>query len=602
MSLPNPRLAMRAAMPVGGVALIAAPWLGISPIVIQQITLILILGLIAVGLNLTYGYAGELTLGQPAIYAAGAYVAGYASAHGTDDLFAQLVLSSLAAIGVGLIAGAPGLRLGGWTLAIASFFLTILIPDFVRVLPEELGGVSGLAGIPPVTAAGRDLNPDQYYAAIAAIAILVLLVLGNVARSRVGRGMLAMRHSESLAAAVGIGTYGWKLRAYAVGAVPAGIAGCLQAHYLTFISPEAFTLQLLMSVLAASMLGGPRSFIGAFVGTAIIQVGLTNSTAFSNYAIIAYGAYLIIGAVALRNGLAGAASALLARVRRRSAVPTATAQPTLAPLAPVSATPLRVDAVQVAFGGVVALDSVSLVAPPASVTAIVGPNGSGKTTLLNVLNGFQRVDAGEVTLGSVTCSSWSAHRRARTGVARTFQTPSVPEYLTVAEVVGLGRLATATSSLISAGLALPGARRLERGDRLVVDNLLDRFGLADQASERASELPLGTRRMLELARALAAEPSVVLLDEVASGLDGAELDRLVQMVRLMRDSGMTVVLVEHNFPLVRELADQVVVLAEGRVIATGTPSQVAQNDQVIAHYLGSRAAGAAQLAETGEPS
>jgi branched-chain amino acid transport system permease protein len=187
-------------------------------------------------------------------------------------------------------------------------------------------------------------------------------------------------------------------------------------------------------------------------------------------------------------------------------------------------------------------------------------------------------------------------------VARTFQTPSVPEALTVAEVVGLGRLAAGAGSLVRAGLTTPGSRRLEHEDRRAVAGVLQRFGLAELADDRASELPLGTRRMLELARALAAGPSIVLLDEIASGLDGAELERLVAVITLMRNSGMTVVLVEHNFPLVRALADQVVVLAEGQVIASGTPDEVAKDEQVIDHYLGRRSVIAGRADDPGGPS
>jgi len=238
------------------------------------------------------------------------------------------------------------------------------------------------------------------------------------------------------------------------------------------------------------------------------------------------------------------------------------------------------------FGGLTALNKVNFAARPGNVTALIGPNGSGKTTLLNMISGFYRTDAGEITLDGNEIQGMSSHAVARAGIARTFQTPNIPENITVLEAVEAGRYAHERARVLSAILRTPRFRRVRREDRIEAERVLKLVGLSEQMHADADSLPLGQRRLLEVARTLISNPKVLLLDEVASGLDEDELEVLAELIVRLRDAGLTVVLVEHNFPLVLKLADEIVVLATGEVIAQGPPEEIEDNQRVKEEYLG----------------
>jgi len=233
-----------------------------------------------------------------------------------------------------------------------------------------------------------------------------------------------------------------------------------------------------------------------------------------------------------------------------------------------------------------ALNDVSALAAPGRVTAIIGPNGSGKTTLLNMVCGFYRTDSGSITLDGEALDSSSPSQVARAGVARTFQTPNIPEGISVLDAVVAGRYISSRTSILSAVLRLPSYRRTRREDQIEAARVLDLVGLTELRDAEAVSLPLGQRRMLEVARSLIARPGVLLLDEVASGLDEHEVDRLSEVIRKVAAAGGTVVLVEHNFQLVLSLADEIYALAHGQVMAHGTPAEIESNERVRSEYLG----------------
>ncbi len=244
------------------------------------------------------------------------------------------------------------------------------------------------------------------------------------------------------------------------------------------------------------------------------------------------------------------------------------------------------DGVSKAFGGVRALDHVDLTAPAGAITALVGANGSGKTTLLNVISGVIVPDAGSVRLGDAALPLGSPHRIARQGVARTFQTPSIPRGMTTWQVAASGRVGTARVGLLSSGFRLPAARRAHAEDVESAQAALALVGLTDVAQAQAASLPLGSRRLLEVARGICSGASLFLLDEPASGLAPHELDRLAVVLRALRDRGIAVLVVEHNFRFLTDIAQTVYVLHLGAVLARGEPSAIAENDEVAASYLG----------------
>ncbi|WP_210416752.1 branched-chain amino acid ABC transporter ATP-binding protein/permease [Microcella pacifica] len=570
------------------VILILLPFIGAPYPMIRQVELTIMLALIVSGLNLSLGYAGELAMGQVAMYAAGAYAAGLVSKAGNTDLLFQLLVGAAAALVVGLISGIPGLRLGGWSLAMTSFFLILLVPDVLSLFKSETGGRNGLSGIRPATLFGEMIDSRTYYVIIIVVGILWFAAMRNMIVSRHGIALRVLKQSPVLASSMGISVFRTKLSAYAMGAIPAGLAGVLFANLDLFLSPEAFAFSFAMTVLAASIFGGSASVYGAIVGAFVLQFGMNQSTNFQEYGLIITGTFLLIGGVAFTGGISALARLL---VRRADAAARAKTGYVEAPASEAiverrEGALLRTDNVSKAFGGNQALSDVSVEAKPGAVTAIIGPNGSGKTTLLNMISGFYRTDQGTITIDGQAVHGLSSFRVARSGVSRTFQTPNVPEKLTVLEAVEAGRYARDRSSILAAVLRLPSYWRVTRDDRIEAERALALVGLSEQRHAMADSLPLGNRRLLEVARSLVGSPKVLLLDEVASGLDEDEIEVLASLILRLRDSGMTVVLVEHNFRLVLRLADVIYVLAQGKVMAQGTPDEIENNPRVMEEYLG----------------
>ena len=581
------------------------PWLGLNDYWDRQVILIVILSLIVSGLNTSLGYAGELAVSQVALYAVGAYVAGYLSvAHNVDDIAVCLLAAMAAVVVVGLASGIPGLRLGGWSLAMVSFFLVLLIPSVLDLLRAETGGAEGLPGIPVPKLAGLELDGRDFYVFAVLVAALWFLVLRNIIRSPHGNAFLVLKQSPILAASLGIAVYRLKLFAYVVGAIPAGVAGVLFAFLSGYISPSSFSLGFAFTVLTASIVGGSQSVYGAIFGAAVLQLGPERIASFQSYSLIIFGAFLVVAGLVFSEGAAGLVRMLSRRIaprlaertatwtggRRSGPAPSPVGGPGVSSLPPLDGRPLRVTGATKVFGGLTALDDVSLEASPGQVTALIGPNGSGKTTLLNLISGFYRPSGGTVHLGDTRLDGLTPYRTARAGVARTFQTPLIPAGMTTRTFVTTGRYASGRPAIPAAVLRTPGYRRKVAGDEADASELLDLLGIGSQADTEVVSLPLGTRRLAELARCLAARPGLFLFDEVGSGLDEADLHRLEGAIDLIRRAGGTVVLVEHNFPLVLKLADRIHVLANGALLASGTPAEIQSDPRVLEEYTGAPSA------------
>jgi branched-chain amino acid transport system permease protein len=608
-----------------GVLVLVAPWLGLGDYWSRQFILIAILALVVSGLNISLGYAGELALGQVALYAVGAYVAGYlAVSQGVTDILLCLLAAIGGAIVVGFVSGIPGLRLGGWSLAMVTFFLVIIIPNVLDLLSTQTGGALGLSGIPIPTIFGAQLVGDGFYVFVIAVTIIWFAIFRNLISSSHGDAFLVLKQSPILAATLGISVYRLKLLAYVVGAIPAGIAGVLFAFLSAYISPSSFAFALAFTILTASVVGGSQSIYGAIFGAAILQLGPERIASFQNYSLIVYGAFLVVAGLVFSDGIAGLIRSGLSQARRRgwlsgaapidtvgplavadAAVPTAVDEAAaVGPLAVATTVPTAVDETAAVigdlagealtvtelrkdFGGVTAVDDVTLEAVPGQVTALIGPNGSGKTTLLNLVCGFYKPTSGSVRLGQVELGGLAPYRSARAGVARTFQTPLIPKGMRARAFVATGRYISHRVSMPASILRLPSFWRGSRNSDAEALRLLTLLGIAHVADSEVASLPLGTRRLVEVARALAAEPKVFLFDEVGSGLDEEDIQRLEEAIELIRRAGGTVVLVEHNFPLVLKIADRIHVLSQGSLIASGTPSEIQANRRVLEEYTGS---------------
>jgi branched-chain amino acid transport system permease protein len=552
---------------------------------VRTLMLAMVLGFVAAGLNLTMGYTGQLALGHVFFYGAGAYVAGILAVRGTTNLFVLL----LAAVGVGLaaavITGMPGLRLSHWALAITSFFLVELTPALVDLRPSLTGGLSGLVGIPRVTV-GEPLDNEMLYRATVLLLFAWLLFQRAFLYSGYGRILAVVRDDEIQLASLGVSPYRLKLMSYLISAVPAALAGVLIATLDGLVTPEAFGFDTVVLVLAAVILGGQRTIYGPLLGVLLLVQVQQEFLDLKTYTLLGYGAFLILAAFLLPRGIIGTIAERFPRWRRPYLRRGREQSGERALLGPESPRDLEIAGVTKRFGGNQALTDVSIRAAAGQVTALIGPNGSGKTTMLNAVSGFVRADGGAIRLGDVRLDARSASKVATCGVGRTFQTPSVTRDLTVREAVSVAAFSNRRARLIATVLRLPAWRAEERAIADRVDEVLRELGLAADADLRALDLPLGKKRLLEIARAVMMRPALLLLDEPAAGLSPDETERLGALLSRLADERAAVLLVEHNMDLVLAVADVVHVLASGRVIAVGSPSEITRDPEVLRVYLG----------------
>lgn len=575
------------------ILLMVGPSFGlIGAVAARDIMLVATLALMVSGLNLVLGYAGELAVGQVAFYAIGAYIAGFVGMSlGQHDLLVGLAAVIVGAVIVGLLTGVPSLRLSGWPLAMVTFFLVLIVPNLIEIFSRWTGGSQGMA-VDRATLFGSELGAYGYYIVVVVVTAVWFLVVRNIVLSPQGTGFLVLRQSPELAGALGMSVYRTKLKVYVLGTIAPALGGALFAWMDGFVAPDSFTFGLAITLLAASVFGGGTSIYGALLGAAVLHFTEDALTGFNQYQLIIFGLLLVVLAIALPDGVVG----LIRRwVTRLLPAPTRAARTSSAAAADLDLTgmngkPVVVDQLDKSFGGNHAVRGVSFTARPGEITALIGTNGSGKTTVLNMINGFLKPDSGRVRLGegsdATVLSTRSADAVARAGVMRTFQTPLMPEGVTTVDFVALGGYLTDPASLPETVLRLPGHRRRVRRATERAEHLLAALGLSEIMDKEVDSLPLGNRRLVEVARSLAAAPSVLLLDEVGSGLDEGDLARLEDLLRRIRDAGVTIILVEHNFPLVMRLADHVHVLSRGATLVEGPPEQIRDSQAVATEYLG----------------
>ena len=582
-------------------ALILFPVASQNAFWIRNISLIAILALATSGVNLSFGYAGEVQFGQVFMFALGAYVSVIVGSHTTGEIIPLLLLGGVvAAVGGGLVA-IPALRFGGWSLALLSFFLVITIPDLTYIFSDQTGGFNGFVNIPTPTLFGASLGTTGLYEVCIVVLIVWLALFRNLVTSRYGVIFRTMRQSEVLTNSLGFSKFGIKLLAYTLGAFPAGVAGCLYAFVTLVLTPTAFSFALAIALVAASIVGGTESIYGVVVAAAILQLGPQQSVSFQKYAPIVYGIFLVVAAILLRQGLSGVGKSVARRISRRLGWPArggtpvrredatgagGSPSPGEVRLGPLDGAELALSDVAKSYGGTRALDGVTFTVRPGIVTGLIGANGSGKTTLLNVICGYVKADHGSVRKADTVFTRLPPRRIARLGIGRTFQTPTLPAGVSVLDVVASGRFHLDPCGVAASMLRLPRYWKTRRTDRAAALELLRLVGLADLAGEEAAELPLGLRRLVEVARALCSRPAVLLLDEPASGLSVVELGRLARVIRAAAEAGAAVLLIEHNFDFVTTVCHTIHVLDFGAVIASGSPEEIAHDPRVIESYLG----------------
>ncbi len=572
---------------------------------VNSATTTIIAATICLSLVVVTGYAGQLSLAQYALAGVGAYIAARLAAGGEVlqlfslghvDFEIALLLGVLGAIPVGLLVGLPALRTRGVNLAIATLGLALIIERVVLGNPDYTGGFEGTVVRPP-DFLGLDLDPVQYprrYAIFCfALFTVAALAVANLRRGRAGRRLIAVRANERAAASLGISVVGAKLYAFGLAAAIAGLGGILLAFRTRSVLFTPFNLFNSIQVVVQAVIGGIGFIGGALFGGAIAVGGaiaymMSELLSISDeWIIVLSGVVLIATVVMFPDGVASRMSRDVAAALRAVGRMLSRPEPSPAPLPDVvreeiQPSTLRVSEIRVRFGGVVAVDGVSLEVHPGEVVGLIGPNGAGKTTLIDVVTGFTRAQEGRVLLDDAPIDGWSARRRARAGIARSFQSLELFEDMSVRD-----NLRTASDRrdplAYVTDLVWPGSPPLQS----TAIAALREFGLEADLDRRPGELPYGRRRLVGIARAVATQPSVLLLDEPAAGLDERETTELGELVRrLASEWKLAILLVEHDVALVMRVCDRIVALDFGRVIAEGSPVEVGTHPAVVAAYLG----------------
>jgi ABC-type branched-subunit amino acid transport system ATPase component/ABC-type branched-subunit amino acid transport system permease subunit len=581
---PVNRMPLRRLLPVvliGGLAVV--PLTGEFPALVGSLAVVF--SLVALSFVILTGWTGDVSLGQVVPYGLGAYGTFVFSDRMDLPVAIAVVVAAVATVPLLVLIGTPALRLRGLDLAIATFALALVFqvltfPAISRSLASGSGVTDFSSSVVQVARPSLLDTNRAFYVAALLTGLGLLAAVAALGRSPFGRALRAVRDDPIRAAAVGIGVGRHRLAAFVLSGVIAAFAGGMVAALRQAVTPATFNIFESLNFLAFAVIGGVTSPIGAILG-GVVGAGLPELARvdpfrfLQGHLILVYGAALVILLAVRPDGLAG----VLGWNRRRPASLPEPAPPVPRKVSTVdvsddAAPLLDVDEIVVRYGGVRAVDVVSFQIHEGEAVALIGPNGAGKSSLFDALSGFVRPSAGVVRLDGTDVTRRRPERRAADGLGRTFQMAHTFPDLTVAENL----LAAAYAG--SEGGSSPAT----------VHWLLRRLGLADRADDRPGALPFGALRRLEVGLALAAHPRLLLLDEPTAGMGAADADALCDLLDELRaELGLAVLLVEHDMAVVGRLAERVIVLDQGGILAQGTPAEIASDPAVVAAYLGGNA-------------